>query len=339
MSTFETVLAVVVGFVVTLLLGKVLIPFLHKLKYGQTILDIGPKWHKAKQGTPTMGGIMFIVGTILATGVAYTVYVVVGPRGFDAVEAAGAVRLFSGIVMAAAFGAMGFVDDYIKVVKKRNLGLTEKQKLVIQAVISAAYLAVLYLSGDTSTTVAIPFLGQWDMGLLYYPVMFLGIIFIVNAVNITDGIDGLCSCVTFVVALGYMIIANILGFTGMNLLAAALGGSLVAFLIYNFNPAKVFMGDTGSMFLGGLVVAFAFGMGIPAILVLSALLYIIEALSVVIQVTYFKLTHGKRLFKMSPIHHHFEMSGYSEVKICVTFSLVALAGVVLAVFAVLQMLR
>ncbi len=339
MSTFETVLAVVVGFVVTLLLGKVLIPFLHKLKYGQTILDIGPKWHKAKQGTPTMGGIMFIVGTILATGVAYTVYVVAGPRGFDAVEAAGAVRLFSGIVMAAAFGAMGFVDDYIKVVKKRNLGLTEKQKLVIQAVISAAYLAVLYLSGDTSTTVAIPFLGQWDMGLLYYPVMFLGIIFIVNAVNITDGIDGLCSCVTFVVALGYMIIANILGFTGMNLLAAALGGSLVAFLIYNFNPAKVFMGDTGSMFLGGLVVAFAFGMGIPAILVLSALLYIIEALSVVIQVTYFKLTHGKRLFKMSPIHHHFEMSGYSEVKICVTFSLVALAGVVLAVFAVLQMLR
>ena len=241
--------------------------------------------------------------------------------------------------MAAAFGAMGFVDDYIKVVKKRNLGLTEKQKLVIQAVITAAYLAVLYLSGDTSTTVAIPFLGQWDMGLLYYPVMFLGIIFIVNAVNITDGIDGLCSCVTFVVALGYMIIANILGFTGMNLLAAALGGSLVAFLIYNFNPAKVFMGDTGSMFLGGLVVAFAFGMGIPAILVLSALLYIIEALSVVIQVTYFKLTHGKRLFKMSPIHHHFEMSGYSEVKICVTFSLVALAGVVLAVFAVLQMLR
>ncbi len=339
MSTFETVLAVVVGFVVTLLLGRVLIPFLHKLKYGQTILDIGPKWHKAKQGTPTMGGIMFIAGTILATGVAYTVYVVAGPRGFDAVEAAGAVRLFSGIVMAAAFGAMGFVDDYIKVVKKRNLGLTEKQKLVIQAVITAAYLAVLYLSGDTSTTVAIPFLGQWDMGLLYYPVMFLGIIFIVNAVNITDGIDGLCSCVTFVVALGYMIIANILGFTGMNLLAAALGGSLVAFLIYNFNPAKVFMGDTGSMFLGGLVVAFAFGMGIPAILVLSALLYIIEALSVVIQVTYFKLTHGKRLFKMSPIHHHFEMSGYSEVKICVTFSLVALAGVVLAVFAVLQMLR
>ena len=339
MSTFETVLAVVVGFVATLLLGKVLIPFLHKLKYGQTILDIGPKWHKSKQGTPTMGGIMFIVGTILATGVAYTVYTVTGKRGFDAVEAASAVRLWSGIVMAAAFGAMGFVDDYIKVVKKRNLGLTEKQKLVIQAVITATYLAVLYLSGDTSTTVAIPFLGQWDMGLLYYPVMFLGIIFIVNAVNITDGIDGLCSCVTFVVALGYMIIANILGFTGMNLLAAALGGSLVAFLIYNFNPAKVFMGDTGSMFLGGLVVAFAFGMGIPAILVFTALLYIIEALSVVIQVTYFKLTHGKRLFKMSPILHHFEMSGYSEVKICVTFSLVALAGVVLAVFAVLQMFR
>ena len=181
-----------------------------------------------------------------------------------------------------------------------------------------------------------PIIGYLDFGVFYYPLMVLFIVFIVNAVNLTDGIDGLAASVTFVAAIGFMLITMIMGFAGMGIMATALAGACIGFLVWNFHPAKVFMGDTGSMFLGGMVVALAFGVGLPVILVLVGILYIIEALSVVIQVTSFKLT-GKRVFKMSPIHHHFEMSGYSEVKIVALFSLITLIGCALAVLAVWAM--
>ena len=330
MNAFVVILTAVISFVVTSVLGIWFIPFLHKVKYGQPINEIGPTWHKNKQGTPTMGGVLFIIGILIATTAGYITYM------FQNIESSAVelnnTRLMAGLVMALAFGFMGFIDDYIKVVRKRNLGLTAMQKIIMQVVISAAYLATLYMRGDTSTVLVIPFIGQLDLGILYYPVMLLFIIFMVNAVNLTDGIDGLCGSVTFVVAACFMILTGMLHYFELNILATAVAGAMIGYLIWNFHPAKVFMGDTGSMFLGGLVVALGFGVGLPAFLIPIGLVYICEAGSVVLQVASFKLT-GKRIFKMSPIHHHFEMSGWSEVKIVSVFSLTAAVGCVLAVWA------
>lgn len=336
MSSLSTVVSAVVGFGLTALIGIWFIPFLRKVHYGQTINDIGPTWHKNKQGTPTMGGIMFIIGVVIA--VAAGVGILNAQTGVlsNPSYTVQNTRLIAGPVMALCFGFMGFIDDYIKVVKKRNLGLTAKQKLVMQFLIAILYLLTLYLAGDRSTMLWFPIIGYLDFGVFYYPLMVLFIVFIVNAVNLTDGIDGLAASVTFVAAIGFMLITMIMGFAGMGIMATALAGACIGFLVWNFHPAKVFMGDTGSMFLGGMVVALAFGVGLPVILVLVGILYIIEALSVVIQVTSFKLT-GKRVFKMSPIHHHFEMSGYSEVKIVALFSLITLIGCALAVLAVWAM--
>ncbi|MEM0529772.1 phospho-N-acetylmuramoyl-pentapeptide-transferase [Zongyangia sp. HA2173] len=336
MSSLSTVVSAVVGFGLTALIGIWFIPFLRKVHYGQTINDIGPTWHKNKQGTPTMGGIMFIIGVVIA--VAAGVGILNAQTGVlsNPSYTVQNTRLIAGLVMALCFGFMGFIDDYIKVVKKRNLGLTAKQKLVMQFLIAILYLLTLYLAGDRSTMLWFPIIGYLDFGVFYYPLMVLFIVFIVNAVNLTDGIDGLAASVTFVAAIGFMLITMIMGFAGMGIMATALAGACIGFLVWNFHPAKVFMGDTGSMFLGGMVVALAFGVGLPVILVLVGILYIIEALSVVIQVTSFKLT-GKRVFKMSPIHHHFEMSGYSEVKIVALFSLITLIGCALAVLAVWAM--
>ena len=335
MSSLSTVVSAVVGFGLTALIGIWFIPFLRKVHYGQTINDIGPTWHKNKQGTPTMGGIMFIIGVVIA--VAAGVGILNAQTGVlsNPSYTVQNTRLIAGL-MALCFGFMGFIDDYIKVVKKRNLGLTAKQKLVMQFLIAILYLLTLYLAGDRSTMLWFPIIGYLDFGVFYYPLMVLFIVFIVNAVNLTDGIDGLAASVTFVAAIGFMLITMIMGFAGMGIMATALAGACIGFLVWNFHPAKVFMGDTGSMFLGGMVVALAFGVGLPVILVLVGILYIIEALSVVIQVTSFKLT-GKRVFKMSPIHHHFEMSGYSEVKIVALFSLITLIGCALAVLAVWAM--
>ena len=228
---------------------------------------------------------------------------------------------------------VGFIDDYIKVVKKRNLGLTASQKLIFQFLIGAAYLLSLYLAGDTSTVLVFPLIGQLDLGIVYYPLMLLVIVFMVNAVNLTDGIDGLATSVTFVSAIGFMVIATTLGFVNANIMATALAAGCIGFLIWNFHPAKVFMGDTGSLFLGGMLIAIAFAVGLPVLLLPVGIIYIIEALSVVLQVISFKTT-GKRIFKMSPIHHHFEMSGWSEVKIVGVFSLVQLIGCIIAVVCV-----
>ena len=296
------------AFAITWIAGIWFIPFLHKLKYGQTILDIGPKWHKAKkQGTPTMGGIMFIAAVFVAFLCGMILYQGTGAADFTVSDTAELIRSAAGLVMAVLFGFMGFLDDFIKVKKKHNEGLTVMQKIVIQVLIIAAYFATLYISGCARTAITFPWGWQWDMGLLYYPIMGVVILYLVNAVNLTDGIDGLCSSVTVV----YM--------------AACIG-----FLMWNFPPAKVFMGDTGSMFLGGVVCALGVGCGCEVLMIIAALVYICEALSVVIQVTVFKITkkinhtaEGKRLFKMTPIHHHFELSGWSEVKIDVVFSAAA----------------
>ena len=333
MNSFIIIVTAILGFGVTAVLGIWFIPFLHKVKYGQPINEIGPTWHKNKQGTPTMGGVLFIIGILVAVTTGYITYVFQAQRELAPIGGGGGARLIAGLIMALAFGFMGFVDDYIKVVKKRNLGLTAMQKIVMQVLITAAYLATLYIRGDRSTLVPVPFFGQLDFGLLYYPFMLLFIIFVVNAVNLTDGIDGLCGSVTFVVAAAFMVVAGMLYQNEMVILAASVAGAMVGYLIWNFHPAKVFMGDTGSMFLGGLVVALAFGVGQPLLLIPMGIVYLCEAGSVVLQVASFKLT-GKRIFKMSPIHHHFEMSGFSEVKIVATFSLVAALGCLVAVWAV-----
>ncbi|HIX64768.1 MAG TPA: phospho-N-acetylmuramoyl-pentapeptide-transferase [Candidatus Anaerotruncus excrementipullorum] len=332
MNTTVLLLTILVAFVVTAAMGFPLIPWLRRLKFGQTILDIGPAWHKNKQGTPTMGGIMFVAGVTLAVAAGGCLWWSADP---GALGGMGGLRLFAGVAMSLAFCAIGFLDDYIKVVKRRNLGLTARQKYLMQLVIGVFYLTMLYLAGDTSTVVVIPFLGQLDLGILYYPLAIIVITGFVNAVNLTDGIDGLAASVTFVYAAVMLVVAAILRFAPASLLSAALAGGCLGFLVWNFHPAKVFMGDTGSLFLGGMVVALAFEVGLPLLLICTGVVYWCEAFSVMLQVAYFKATHGKRIFRMSPIHHHFEMGGWSEEKIVCVFSLVGLIGGALGVLSVL----
>lgn len=316
------------SFVIAALFGRWLVPFLKKVHFGQTILEDGPKWHEKKQGTPTMGGFMFIIGSVVTTLVCVLLFSL-----FTQEEAlkADMGRVLAGVVMAVAYGAVGFIDDYIKVVKKRNLGLTAKQKLVLQFLIAIAYLVTLYMLGTTSYVV-IPYFGVYDLGVFYWIISAILIVGIVNAVNLSDGIDGLVGSMSFFSALAFMLLASVLQSQCSGIMSSALAGGCLGFLLWNFHPAKVFMGDTGSLFLGGYICALAFALNMPILLIVIALPYIIEMLSVVLQVTYFKLTHGKRLFKMSPIHHHFEMCGWSEVRIVVVFSIFA---AVCGIFAVL----
>ena len=323
----------VISFAISAISGKYLVPFLHKLKYGQTILDIGPSWHKSKQGTPTMGGIMFILAIVFTTVVSVIVYAVTH-GGFSQTEK----FVITGLFMAVAYGGIGFIDDYIKVVKKRNLGLTAIQKLVLQFLVVGLYLLVMRLLGDT-TAIVIPFVGAVDLGIFYYIIMALVIVGLTNAVNLTDGIDGLDGSITFFVSLFMMMIANVLPETKSNVLfAAAVAGGCLGFLVWNFHPAKVFMGDTGSLFLGGIVSAMAFAMDMHVLMLLIGVMYLVEMFSVMMQVSYFKITHGKRIFRMTPIHHHFEMGGWSETKIVVVFSTVTaicgVAALLLVIFGV-----
>lgn len=328
------IVAALAAFAVTAVSGFVVVPWLRRLKYGQTILEIGPKWHEKKQGTPTMGGIMFIFGITAAVVVGWPL--MSRATGLSAQPDAAIVgaRVLYGMVMALLFGLIGFLDDYIKVVKKQNMGLTAKQKMLMQLAVAAAYIVAMQLNGGLSTIVDIPFLGQLDLGWFFYPFAIVVIIAgTVNAVNLSDGLDGLASSLVFVAALGFLVIATMLQLWGPALMAAALAAACIGFLVWNFYPAKVFMGDTGSLFLGGMLVAIAFGLGLPIFLVPVGIVFICEVLSVIIQTTYFKLTHGKRIFKMSPIHHHFEMCGMSEVQIVLMFAAVGAVGGVLAVLA------
>ena len=344
------VLAAVIAFAISFGLGYVVIPFLHKLKFGQTILDIGPKWHKNKQGTPTMGGILFIAGTLIAF-----VAVVVIDRllGCDIIAsvanntqssavlsdvistqaASNKIKLWGGLLMALGFAFIGFLDDYIKVVKKRNLGLTIKQKTVLQVVLMVGYLLTLFIN-DPTGAMFVPFYGMVETKYFFWLLGFAVIYATTNAVNFTDGVDGLCGSVTLTAAISFIAVAGLRNCLGVSLLAAALAGGLIGYLIWNWHPAKVMMGDLGSMFLGGLIVAFAYAVDCPLIILLIGIIYVAEFGSDVLQIGYFKLTHGKRIFKMAPIHHHFEMCGWKEVKIVKIFSIINLIGGIIAVLLV-----
>ncbi len=336
MSNLTPIVSAIISFAVCFAMGFPFIPYLKKLKFGQTILEEGPKWHKSKQGTPTMGGIMIVAGVIAGIGAG-----VVFSLATDSaliLELKGEFRftsLVAGLVFATICGIIGLMDDYIKVVKKRNLGLTAKQKTFLQLLATVAYLATLALSGMNTTW--IPFVGDVSIvsgfGLVFWPIALIFIYYLVNAVNLTDGIDGLASSVTLVVACGFVLLAGRTRVLSLNCLSSALGGACLGFLMWNAKPAKVFMGDTGSMFLGGAVVALGFASGRPVLLLLFGIVYILEALSVVLQVFFFKTT-GKRIFKMSPIHHHFEMSGWGEEKICLVFSAAAMLGCLVALLSV-----
>lgn len=322
-------LAAGLSFAITALLGFVMIPALHKLHFGQTIREVGPSWHKGKQGTPTMGGLMFIAGIIVAVCASLALYYTLGVSETALMK----VRIFGGLGMAAAYGLIGFMDDYISVVKKRNLGLTARQKLVLQFAVAAAYLATLALAGEDTATV-VPFIGRVDLGFFYYILAAFVIVGLNNAVNLTDGVDGLNSTVSFFVFLALALCAGSSGMSGLSAMGLAAAGGCLGFLVWNFHPAKVFMGDTGSLFFGGMVAALAFGIDMPILLLPLGVIYWMEELSVILQVTYFKLTHGKRIFKMTPIHHHFELCHWSEVKICVVFGLVTAVCSALGVLCV-----
>lgn len=332
MNFIGLLVTLVAAFLLSSVIGVWLIPFLHKLHYGQTILDIGPAWHKSKQGTPTMGGIMFIIGSILACAAGWCT-IAFSAQGLVDASSHGTFYLVGGFLMALGFGVIGFLDDYIKVVKKRNLGLKAWQKSAAQLLVAVIYLIAERIFAPNDL-LWIPFAGEFSIGWFYYPLMLFIIIGAVNAVNLTDGVDGLAASVTMVAAMGFMLIAAIQSFTQMDLMAAALAGGCLGFLVWNFHPAKVFMGDTGSMFWGGMVVALAFGLRKPVLLLFIGIVYVVETMSDIIQIGSVKLT-GKRVFKMAPIHHHFEMCGWSEVKIVVVFSAVTALGCLIAVLSLL----
>ena len=311
-------ITVLVSAVLTCVIGFFLLPVLRALKAGQSIREIGPTWHNSKAGTPMMGGLMFIASLVICILVqipsieSKTVYYV--------------------LALGLCFGLVGFLDDFFKLKFKRNLGLTALQKAMLQMAVSALYLYLLLLDGSLTKNIYIPFVAQTipvhPMVYIFFAMFVM--VGCVNAVNLTDGVDGLCGSVTVPVMVFFTAMAIVRRRYDLALLPAALAGGLIAYLFYNWHPAKVFMGDTGSLFLGGIVCGMAFALDMPLVLLLIGLVYIVETLSVILQVGYFKLTHGKRLFKMSPIHHHFEMCGWKEVKIVVIFTAVSALMCVLA---------
>ena len=303
-------------------IGYLLLPILRALKAGQSIREVGPTWHNNKAGTPMMGGLMFIFAAVLCLLMNI-------PMMQD-------FSVFYVLGLGLCFGMIGFLDDFFKAKFKRNLGLTSLQKSLLQMAVSALYLYLLYRQETLVSSVYIPFVHlNFDIPLpLYIFFAMFVIVGCVNAVNLTDGVDGLCGSVTVPVMVFFTATAVAMKKVELALLPAAMVGGLIAYLFYNWHPAKVFMGDTGSLFLGGIICGMAFALNMPLVLVLVGFVYICETLSVMLQVSYFKLTHGKRLFKMSPIHHHFEMCGWREIKIVFIFSAVSAAMCLLAWFAV-----
>lgn len=319
--TLRMILSFVIAFAAAFIAGKIVIPILVKMKVGQSIKEIGPTWHLNKQGTPTMGGVIFIAGLFVAMITA----------GMPAILRGELTHVFV-FLFALVYGAIGFVDDYCKLKKKENTGLTGWQKLLLQVVAAVLFVLAMRLTGIAQAELYVPFF-QVTVAIpipVYYIFAVFVIVGCVNAVNLTDGIDGLATGVSLPVMIFYTVMAAIWGYEAQGLFAAALTGGLAAFLCFNFHPARVFMGDTGSLFLGGAVCALAFAFNMPLILVPLGIVYICEALSDIIQVGYFKLSHGKRVFKMAPIHHHFEMCGWSEYKVFAVFTAVSLAFAVLS---------
>ena len=322
----EIFVSAVVGFLLTLVIGKFLIPELRRLKAGQEIREEGPKWHAGKAGTPTMGGIMFIIGA----GVA------VLALGWGQMLKGEFAHLYV-YLFALIFGLIGFVDDYRKVRQHQNEGLTARQKFVLQLAAAVLFLSLMRYEGLLTNTLYIPFANvsitiNWILYLAFAAFVIVGC---VNAVNLTDGVDGLATGVTFVVMVFFTVTALVWKLSALALFPAAMVGGLGAFYVYNRHPAKTFMGDTGSLFLGGAVAALAFAMDMPLVLVPVGIIYIAETGSVILQVAYFKATGGKRLFKMSPLHHHFELCGWSEKKLVAVFSGITLVCCVLAYLGIM----
>lgn len=303
----ETILAVIIAFVISAILCPIVIPFLHKLKFGQQVRDDGPQAHLKKQGTPTMGGLV-ILSSIIITSLLYL-------KDYP--------KIIPVLFVTAGFGVIGFLDDYIKIVMKRSEGLNPGQKLAGQIIITGIFAYYIITSDETGTQMLIPFTGQYLVMpvWLFVPALFFIVLGTDNGVNFTDGLDGLCTSVTILVATFFTIVA-IGENSGISPITGAVVGSLLGFLLFNVYPARVFMGDTGSLALGGFVASSAFMMQMPLFIAVVGLIYLVEVLSVIIQVTYFKKTGGKRIFKMAPIHHHFELCGWSETRVVAVFSII-----------------
>ena len=318
----RVLLTAVASGVVTGVVGYFLLPVLRALKAGQSIREIGPTWHNSKAGTPMMGGLMFIIAAIICLLI-----------NLPSMEEK---TVFYVLIFGLCFGLVGFLDDFFKLKFKRNLGLTAIQKAMLQMAVSALYLYLLYVEGSMTSNLYIPFLNKTfyihPMAYIFFAMFVM--VGCVNAVNLTDGVDGLSSSVTIPVMIFFAAAAVGMKKYDLALLPAALVGGLIAYLFYNWHPAKVFMGDTGSLFLGGIVCGLAFALDMPLVLIMVGVIYIAETLSVILQVGYFKLTHGKRLFKMSPIHHHFEMCGWKEEKIVLVFTAISSIMCLVAWFGV-----
>lgn len=309
---YSILLPILIAFVISAILGPIVIPWLHRLKFGQYIREDGPKAHQKKSGTPTMGGIIFL----LAAMVASLFFVKDFPK------------IIPVMFTTLGFGIIGFLDDYIKVVKKRNLGLTEIQKIILQLIVTAIFGFYLIRYSGVGTKMLVPFTGGFENGIyldlpmwLYIPGLLIIMLGTVNGTNLTDGLDGLLSNVTVLVAAFFMVVAVGAG-SALHPVAGAVMGALLGFLLFNAHPAKVFMGDTGSLALGGFVASMAYMMNMPIFIAIVGLVYLVEILSDILQVTYFKATHGKRIFKMAPIHHHFELCGWAETKVVAVFTIV-----------------
>ena len=319
MSTSTTIImAIIISFAVSVILCPIVIPILKKMKFGQYIREVGPKSHQSKTGTPTMGGVIFLI----ATAITALFYVGDYPK------------IIPVLFLTLGFGIIGFLDDYLKVVLKRSDGLLPWQKFLLQVVLTAIFVFYIVKYTDISLTMRIPFWsGHFlNLGWLAVPVLFFAVIGTVNGVNFTDGLDGLASSVTLIVAVFFTVVS--IGMkSGIEPISGAVVGGLMGFLLFNVYPAKVFMGDTGSLALGGFVAGTAYVMQMPLFILIVGLIYLIEVLSVIIQVTYFKATHGKRIFKMAPIHHHFELCGWSETRVVAVFSVITAVMCMVALLA------
>ncbi len=315
---YSFLLPIFIAFALSAILGPIIIPLLRKLKVDQTERDEGPQSHLKKQGTPTMGGIIILISIIVTS----VFFIPSHPQ------------ILPILLVTVGFGLVGLLDDYLKVVKKRSDGLYPMQKMGLQFLITAAFAVYLWFS-DVPLTLLIPFSGgyYWDIGWLAIPLLFVAVIGTVNGVNFTDGLDGLASSVTIVVA-GFFTVAAIGLNSGLEPITCAVIGALMGFLLYNVYPASVFMGDTGSLALGGFVAATAYMMQMPIFIIIVGLIYLVEVLSVVLQVGYFRLTGGKRLFRMAPIHHHFELGGWSETRVVAVFTVITALLCLLALMAI-----
>ena len=319
MTDYNMVVPVLVAFAISVILGPIIIPYLRKLKMGQTERKEGVQSHLKKAGTPTMGGIIFLLSTVVTS----LLYVKDYPK------------IIPVLFLTLGFGIIGFLDDYLKVVLKRSDGLMPMQKMACQIVVTAVFAFYLVKFTDVPLTMKIPFIPghELDFGILTIPLIFIVVIGTVNGVNFTDGLDGLASSVTIMVATFFSVIA-IGTKSGIEPITCAVVGALMGFLLFNVYPAKIFMGDTGSLALGGFVAGTAYMLQMPLFLLIVGLIYVVEVLSVMIQVTYFKATHGKRFFKMAPIHHHFELCGWSETRVVAVFSIITAVLCLIALMGV-----